>query len=277
MLGQNINKGMGATFAMLYTELNERRCTTFTIRDAQDITGLTANSARSLIHRAALRGLVTRLRRGLFSLVPFDLGWASEFVDNPYIIASVIAGDEPYYISHASAMEIHRMVTQPVLTVYVSAIQRIRHTVPIGGYNMKFIQVAEKQFFGKTKHWVDPDRFVWVSDPERTIIDGLRQPEYVGGVTEVGKALWMKRDTLKVKALVNCALRLDVGAVTRRLGFLLEKYDMASQSELEPLRSRVSATYQRLDPLLPREGPHEARWHVQVNVTPDELDAVRIG
>jgi len=34
---------------------------------------------------------------------------------------------------------------------------------------------------------------VRVSDPERTIIDGLKQPQYSGRVTEVAKGLWMSR------------------------------------------------------------------------------------
>ena len=39
----------------------------------------------------------------------------------------------------------------------------------------------------------------------------------------------------------------------------------------------LTATYQRLDPLLPAEGTFLSRWRLQLNVTPEELDAVRLG
>ncbi len=116
-----------------------------------------------------------------------------------------------------------------------------------------------------------------ISDMERTIVDGLKQPAFAGGITEVAKGLWMKRDALKVDRLVDYALRLDVGAVVRRLGFLLEHYGMADALALEPLRANLTATYQRLDPMLPAGGAFVSRWRVQLNVTTEELDAVRLG
>ena len=87
----------------------------------------------------------------------------------------------------------------------------------------------------------------------------------------------MKRDSLKTERLVDYARRLGVGAVVRRLGYLLEHYGLADASALEPLRSMLTATYQRLDPLLSAEGVFVSRWRLQLNVTPDELDAVRLG
>ena len=61
-------------------------------------------------------------------------------------------------------------------------------------------------------------RVVEISGLERTILDGLRQPEYCGGVTEVAKGMWMRRDGISIPKLVEYCLRLDIGAVTRRLG-----------------------------------------------------------
>ncbi len=87
----------------------------------------------------------------------------------------------------------------------------------------------------------------------------------------------MKRDALKVGRLVDYARRLGVGAVVRRLGYLLEHYSLADDLVLEPLRGMLTATYQRLDPLLPAEEAFLSRWRLQLNVTPEELDAVKLG
>ena len=107
--------------------------------------------------------------------------------------------------------------------MYVSCTRRVRPQT-VGGYDFRFIHITAEQEFGVTKHWIDKERFVMISDMERTIIDGLRHPAFAGGITEVAKGLWMRRDVLKVERLVDYARRLAIGAVVRRLGYLLEHY-----------------------------------------------------
>src|SRR5882724_6087366 len=268
------SKTLGPRAAQLLMELYERRRLTFNLEDVQSITGLQATSARSLVHKAAQRGLITRLKSGLYNLVPFELGRATEHVGNPYLIAGEVVGKAPHFLSHATALELHRMVTQPSLTMFVSCTRRIRPHV-IGGYDFRFIHVSKAQMFGVTKYWVTKEYPVIISDMERTIIDCLRRPEFAGGVTEIAKGLWMKRETINVERLVGYAVRLQVGAVSRRLGYLLEHYEMANDRELQPLRDQLTATYQRLDPLLLHEGAFISRWRLQLNVNAEELDAVR--
>jgi predicted transcriptional regulator of viral defense system len=269
-------KTLGPRAAQLLTELNERRRSTFTLADVRSITGLSASSARNLVHKAQQRGLVTRLKPGLYNLVPFELGRATEYIGSPYLIAHELAGTAPYFLSHGTALELHRMVTQPNFTIYVSCTRRVRPQT-VGGYDFRFVHITTEQAFGVVKHWIDKERFVMISDMERTIIDGLRHPAFAGGITEVAKGLWMKRDVLNAERLVDYAQRLGVGAVVRRLGYLLEHYSLADASMLASLRDTLTATYQRLDPLLPAEGAFLARWRLQLNVTPEEIDAVRLG
>jgi predicted transcriptional regulator of viral defense system len=117
--------------------------------------------------------------------------------------------------------------------------------------------------------------FPAVSRTAETILDGLRQPEYCGGITEVAKGLWMRRADLRLPKLFEHAARFESGAVTRRLGYLLELFGLAPEPELDSLRESLTATYVPLDPILPREGPHLAKWRLQINVSPEELQAVR--
>jgi predicted transcriptional regulator of viral defense system len=77
-----------------------------------------------------------------------------------------------------------------------------------------------------------------------------------------------------VDRLVRYARQLGVGAVVRRLGFLLETYEIAVGPDLEPLRDALTATCVRLDPVLPAEGKRLRRWRLQLNVDPEELRAV---
>jgi len=272
----NYLKTMLAPTAQLVTELNERRQTTFTLADVRAITGLRPASARSLLSKAQARGLVTRLKPGLFNLVPFELGRATEHVANPYLVGRDLVAGAPYFISHGSAFELHRMVTQPQLTITVSSARRILPRV-VRGYSFRFILVPPERFFGVTQIWITKEQSVSVSDPERSIIDGLRHPRHVGGVTEVAKALWMCREKIDTTRLVDYALRFDVGAVMRRLGFLLDFYRLADDETLAPLLVRISTEYQLLEPLLPATGPMQRRWRLRLNIEPEELDLVRHG
>jgi predicted transcriptional regulator of viral defense system len=207
-------------------------------------------------------------------LVPPELGSATEYAGNPYLVVQRLVGDAPNFISHASAMEIHRMVTQPQFVIFASSTKRVPSRT-LNGTEFRFVLIKPDHFFGTEKHWVTKQESVDISDLERTVIDGLRQPEYCGGVTEVAKGLWMRRPDMQSAKLVDYALRLRIGAVTRRLGYLLELYRIAPEHELARLRQSLTATYQSLDPILPREGPHVARWRLQVNISPEELEGVR--
>jgi predicted transcriptional regulator of viral defense system len=84
----------------------------------------------------------------------------------------------------------------------------------------------------------------------------------------------MRRQDVNVDRLVQYAKRIGVGAVVRRLGFLLETYEMAAAPVLDRLRNGLTSTYVRLDPVLPAEGKRLRRWRLQLNVDPDELRAV---
>jgi len=267
-------KTVGRQTARLLTALYDRSQSTFTLADAEKITGLNSSLASSLLHKAVSRGLVSRLKPGVFIIVPPELGSSAEYAGDPYLTAVRLAGKAPCFISHASAMEIHRMVTQPQFVVFASSSKRILSR-KLHGTEFRFVFIKPEQYFGVVKHWATKQETIDISDLERTIIDGLRQPEYCGGVTEVAKGLWMRRKEVHVAKLVDYALRLRVGAVSRRLGYLLELYAIAPEIELARLRASLTATYAPLDPTLPKEGPHLKRWRLQLNITAQELETVR--
>lgn len=267
------SKTLGSRSAQLITELYERRQTTFTHADVEKITGLPPASARSLIRHAIARGIVCRVQPGLFVLVPPELGRATEFTGNPYLVARELASGADYYISHASAMELHRMVTQPQFVIFTSTTKRIRNRT-LHGTEFRFVLIGREAVFGVTRHWVSKHETVNVSDLERTVIDGLHLTAYCGGITEVAKGLWMRRGDVNPTRLVDYALRLRSGAVIRRLGYLLELYRIAEPVELDRLRRSLTATYARLDPTAPEEGPYSSDWRLRRNVPAEELEAV---
>ena len=266
-------KTLGPQAARLIAELHERGKTLFCHADVEEITSLPAKSARNFVASLVHRGVVTRLKPGLFILVPYELGHERDYLGSPYVVARELVGSADYYVSHASAMDLHQMVTQPQLVVYTTTTQAIRPRVVLGT-EFRFVRSKLEHLFGSTEHWVTKTERVQVSDLERTVIDGLKQSEYCGGFTEVAKGFWMRREDIDAGKLADYALRLDVGAVIRRLGYLLETFEVGAPRELERLRQRLSASYAILDPLLPADGKLVARWRLRLNVHPDEIEAV---
>jgi predicted transcriptional regulator of viral defense system len=265
-------KTLGRQGARLVAMLHERSRALFAHSDVEAITGLQPKAARNLVAGLVRRGVATRLKPGLFILVPFELGRVREYLGNPYVVARELAATPDYYLSHASAMDLHRMVTQPQLAVFVTSPKAMRPRIVLGT-EFRFVRSKPADMFGVVEHWATKTEHVRVSDLERTVVDGLKQPEHCGGITEVAKGFWMRSDAINPSQLVDYALRLDVGAVVRRLGFLLETFE-TSVADIERLRARLTSSYALLDPLMPAEGPYNARWRLRMNVEPNELQAV---
>ncbi len=266
-------KTIGPQAAHLLAQLQERRHLIFALPEVVEITGLKAASARSFIRTLVQRGVAARLRPGLFNLVPFELGQDKEYLGNPYVVARELVRGHDYFISHASAMEIHRMTTQPQLVVYATSPRPPRNR-KIFGTEFRFVRCPPARFFGFTEHWATNEEKVRVSDLERTVLDGVRLPRRCGGITEVAKGFWMRRSDIDAKKLVDYALRLDCGSALGRLGYLMELLEIGIASDLDALRRKLSSAYALLDPVLPREGKFIAKWRLRLNVSPDELRAV---
>ena len=114
-----------------------------------------------------------------------------------------------------------------------------------------------------------------MSDLERTLLDGVKLPGYCGGMIEVAKAFSIKHDQIDPQKVIDYAAKLDVGAVYRRLGFLMELYQIGDRIYWEFLQTKLTRTYQLLDPDLPQEGHHIAKWRLRLNISEDELIAIR--
>ncbi len=264
------SKTLGPRSAHLITTLYDKGKTIFRLRDAQAVLGLSPVSTRSFVRKMADRGVASRIKGGLYQLVPFELGHESHYSGNPLLIARELMNGRNYYLSHSTAMEIHGMVTQPQLVVNVSG-PTIRPPAVIQGVQYRFVSCKSSLFFGITDHWVTKQEKVKVSDLERTVIDGLKHPKYCGGITEIVKGVLIQREALNVSKLVGYAVRLGVDAVKRRLGYILETLKIGTENDLETLRAKLPATYSLLDPVLPVEGKYLKRWGLRLNVNREGL------
>lgn len=275
----NSQKTLGSLAAHLITTLYSRNRPVFHFKEAAEILGGRA-SASSVLNQLINHFVVTRLKPGTFRLIPFELGFEREYLGNPYIVARELAlsgrknDKTKYYISHGSAFDLHQMSTQPQLIVYTSSPRMIRPRI-IQGTEFRFIRCKKDAFFGITEIWIDKYEKVCVSDLERTLLDGLKQPTYCGGFSEVAKAFSIKHQAIKPEKLIDYAIKLNLGSVIRRLGYLMELYQIGSHIHWEYLQSKLTPTYQLLDPELPADGHYLAKWRLNLNIPQEELLAIR--
>jgi len=136
--------------------------------------------------------------------------------------------NEKYFLSHGSAFELHQMVTQPQLIIYVSSPKMIRFRT-IQGTDFRFVRCKASDLFGITEMWVDKNEKIRVSDLERTLLDGFKQPDYCGGFSEVAKAFSIKHQLIDPQKIIDYAVKLNIGAVFRRLGYIMELYQIGSR------------------------------------------------
>ena len=99
---KGVAKTVGPRAAFVIAELYERQKTIFSNADIERISGLNSDSARGFVRRLVDRGLATRLKPGLFILVPSELGHERDYLGDPYVVAAELVRGSEYFISHAS-------------------------------------------------------------------------------------------------------------------------------------------------------------------------------
>ncbi len=244
----------------------------FTAEEARRIApsvGLSPGYLRQALHHLARSGWVVRLRKGLYSLSGSVPGTTPL---HEFEIAMALV--DPAAISHWSALSYHGLTEQVPRRVFVlttaRAVPRARGVkaerseegYPVGETIYKFVQVKPERFFGIEEVWVNESR-IRITDPERTLLDGLMAPQYCGDFAEVLHAFEVRAPKLDLERIINYALKLDAATV-KRLGWILERQGVES-SRLEPLRHVPVKGYRVLDPTGPRRGPCDADWMIQVN------------
>lgn len=244
----------------------------FTLAKARELApavGLSEGYLRQALHHLTKSGWVVRLHKGLYALSSAIPG-----VSPVHEFEIAMALVDPAAISYWSALHYHGLTEQTpravfILTTTGSSIPRARAERPAeDGYPVRdtvyrFVQTKPERFFGTQKIWIG-EAPVTVTDPERTLIDGLSMPQHCGDFGEVLHAFEVRGDNLDLERIIGYALRMDA-ATAKRLGWVLEHLG-APPSSLEPLAALPVKGYRKLDATGPRRGPYHRRWMIQLNL-----------
>jgi predicted transcriptional regulator of viral defense system len=232
-----------------------------------------ASAVRELLSDMTKRGLLMRLKEGVYCIIPYEAN-AETFMPDWHLIAEYLVQDTQYYIGYYSALQIHGLITQPSLKEQIVVSKQIRPAeISIKTVPFQFIYHNEKHFFGAKKIWVDSFNKVLCSDLEKTFIDCLFKPDYAGGIVEIAKAMYSSKEKIKYSTLLEYAKKFDSQAVIKRLGFLLEMLEIETDI-IDDLQLLKTASYVVLDTELPKVGKRISRWSIQQNL---ERETIKSG
>ena len=260
--GQNITREpLGKIETQFLTKVATRPA--FSMEDARELLRHGKDDpTRQFLERLQRKGWIRRIKPGRFALIPLSSGEARTPQLHEFLVAMELVS--PAAIAYWSALNHHDMTEQIPRTVFVQTDHPVRRPPKEAlGIVFKIISVRPKKFFGIVTDWINEQPFC-ITDKEKTIIDGLDLPKYVGGVGEIAKALAQSWNELNEEKLREYAVKIGNTAVGKRLGFLMETLGLGNPESLRKALS-FGAGYSPLDPTLPRRGKHSRRWGLLIN------------
>jgi predicted transcriptional regulator of viral defense system len=261
-VSQNITKSpLGRREAQFIAKMGAR--VTFSIEEARQVLGHKAEDpTRQFLERLQRKGWIQRITRGKFTVIPLSSGEERMPQLHEFLVAMEIVS--PAAIAYWSALNHHGMTEQIPRTVFVATNHPVRHPPKEAlGTTFKIISLRPTKFFGIVRDWID-ERSFWITDKEKTIIDGLDLPKYIGGVGEIAKALtksWTELDEAKLR---DYAAKIGNSAAAKRLGFLMETLGVGDPEVLRKASS-LAPGFSLLDPTLPKQGKHNRYWNLLIN------------
>ena len=228
--------------------------------------GLSYQSFGVLLHTLVKEGWISTLRKGVYMV---------EYTATPiYEQEIAMALVTPAMLSHSSAFRYHNLTDQPLNKVYITTTNTIfvptegkegskRTAIEIKGISYEFTRIKPEKFFGGQTGWCGDAKFT-VTDLERTLLDGLSQPQYCGGLQEVVYAYQEYFNKINLNKIIDYAIRLDV-AISRRLGWILDRLIGVRSDQIYSLIQKGSSGYRLLDPGRDDMGSYDPKWKLRLN------------
>jgi predicted transcriptional regulator of viral defense system len=245
--------GLGKTDRKRLTKIIRNTKGTISVPEAAGILDIPRPDTAKILARWAVKGWVSRIRRGIYVLVPLESQTTDVALEEPWVIAQRIFS--PCYIGGWSAAEYWALTEQIFSSVLVLTSRKPqKENQSIRNTSFVVRKVSDAALFGQKSVWKGNLK-VNVSDPSKTIIDMLNSPALGGGIRPVTDVFlnYMKSEYKNIKQLTDYALKLNNGAVFKRLGFMLEQYAPKDIKAIEVCKENLTKGNAKLDPSLPSD------------------------
>jgi len=140
---------------------------------------------------------------------------------------------------------------------------------------LTWVRLKPTRYFG-TQEYRPHEYPVRVMTPERTLLDGLQNPELSGGVENVLTAWASASDTLNVETLVYYVQLYGVRLLRQRVGYVLEEMGMSHPVLEEWSRTSKRGGSSKLIASLPYVPTYSERWNLSINTSTSILREISI-
>ena len=259
-------KGISGKNRALLASLHRETDGVFTVEEAAAVLGRSRIAVRRLLSSLVAGGWIVRLRRGLYSCVPFGIADPGQWRADPWLVAAKLLAPD-YYIGGWTACEHWGLTDQSFRTTMAFTSRKFRRKdLELGGSRYVVRQTAAHRIYGISEVSLD-GASIRVSDPTRTVLDVLDSPQLAGGIRPAIDILreYFSSPYRDGRLLNEYALRLENRTIFKRLGYLLGFMGIKDSNLESGCKSNISAGVSLLDPDLPSEGPIFTRWGLRVN------------
>ena len=238
-----------------------------TVPSAARALGVSGHEAAVRLGRLTRAGWLARAKRGLYLVLPVEAKPGNPGVaDDAWVLAANLFA--PCYVGGWTAAE-HWGLTEQLFrsTFVVTAAPQRRQRETRLATEFHVVRVRPKVLNGTTLVWRGSTR-VAISDPERTIVDALVHPHWVGGVRHLAEILATHRASKNFDAsrLLKRAAERATGSAFKRLGYLAERLWPSEKAIIDAAHRRRTKGVIHLDPAVKSRGKMSKRWGLWVNV-----------
>ncbi len=190
---------------MNYKELNKHPIITKTT--IKKILGCKDDYAYTVLNRLLKRKKIKKITKGKYTTK-----------DDIYLIAANLYS--PNYLSYWSCSYYKGYTEQIVNTIQVVTTMPHKN-ISFQNYKIEFHKHGKKMFFGYEKIKYNND-FIFIAEDEKLIIDAVSCEELMGNFDEIIKIIINSK--ISKDKLINYLKKINNASLTKRVGFLLEKY-----------------------------------------------------
>lgn len=237
-----------------------------TIDDLATALDTTYAAAKAAASRLTQNGWLTRLKPGLYLIVPLAAGEDPQYTAHEFYIASHLVN--PMYISFWGALSHHGFTEQVPRSVSVATTKR-RPDQTVHGVTYHLITLIDRKFFGYEQYAVG-NHSVPIATPEKTLADCADQPRHCGGVRELAKGVREGAESYDPATLLDNAQQIGNGAAIKRLVYLMDHYEISIPNRETVVDGFTSGT-SPLDPTRSTEGTYAPGYRLYINIPDTEL------
>ncbi len=195
------------------------------------------------------QGLMRRMRRGVYTVVPASAVMHEHVVMDPWVLVPSIFRQA--YVGGWSAAGHWDLTEQIFSTLLVCTTDALKRTsLQVSGITLRARHIPSALWFGTTVTWHESAQ-VLVSDVHKTVFDLFMDPALGGGIQHVTHCFqaYLRRDDVDIARLLSYASKAKSVPAFKRMGFVCEAINGPEALRDSCLRA-VKLGLAKLDPAI---------------------------